>query len=105
MYQRLALESVNNGKLLAHVNDAIDRAVSNICDPSTSAEQERTVTITLKLKPSPNRNKVTLVPKVETKLAQPLVDGTEISINVLKQTAAVFVGEQLGFDYDNELTT
>lgn len=102
MFTRLKLENVNNGQLLAHINDALDEAIRNLCDPGTDMTQTRTVVVTLKLQPSKTKKKVSLFPKIDLKLQPPTVDGTEISLNVLKAEGHIFMGEQLGLKFNGE---
>lgn len=102
MFSKFKLEAVNNGKLLAHINDALDEAIRNLCDPGTDMKQARTVVVTLKLEPSKTGKKVHLSPKVDLKLQPPTVDGTEISLNVLKAEGYIFLGEQLGLEFSED---
>ncbi len=62
----LNIGNINGGKVLEAIQDAIGKAMANVRDPNTKAEQKRKVVVTLTFAPNRERNYAEVEAKVET---------------------------------------
>lgn len=68
-YERMSLENVNGGQVVALFERELGKVLENIADENTSGKTVRTITLTIKIRPEEDRGSAVVEVEGHSKLA------------------------------------
>lgn len=68
-YERMSLENVNGGQIVALFDRELGKVLENIADENTAAKAPRSITLTIKIKPEEDRGSAIVEVEGHSKLA------------------------------------
>jgi hypothetical protein len=86
LYQKVAIETLNNGAVLERINHELNKVVKNICDPNTSAKAPREIILKIKLVPTEDRQSAA----ISTSCASKLVSGESLVGRIYLEAGSAF---------------
>lgn len=99
---QLNVQTLASGGLIERIQEEIQRAIANICDPNTPAKKARTVTMKMTIKPNEPRNMADVSVLVSSTLcpAEPIETGIYIGQDV--RTGEVSASEVVSGEIPNQ---
>lgn len=79
-YEKMSIETINDGAVLEQANDEIARIIANILDVNTEAEKTRELTVKIKFKPDADRNSVSISHQATSKTAPDMAGVAQASL-------------------------
>ena len=67
----LKVETLSSGGCVERLQDEIQRAIANICDPNTPAKKPRKIKLEITIKPNEQRNMAEVMVKTSSTLCPP----------------------------------
>lgn len=89
----LKVETLSSGGCVERLQDEIQRAIANICDPNTPANKPRKIKLEITIKPNKDRNMAEVMVKTSSTLCPPEPLETSIYIGADPKTGEVAASE------------
>ena len=89
----LKVETLSSGGCVERLQDEIQRAIANICDPNTPAKKPRKIKLEITIKPNEQRNMAEVMVKTSSTLCPPEPLETSIYIGADPKTGEVGASE------------